>query len=949
MKETREQLPAVVDLSGDWEFTYTPDPDGNTAPTLPEPGEFTARMPVPAYWDDHIEPLKAQPFWSQARFNEEYRPIDFSKPPVLKEDLDSSVNSSLPFLVGVGWYRKVFHAPAEWQERRVTLHVGGVVLEAWAWLNRHPVGYHLGHSTPFEFRLDEHIQPGADNELILAVANTRRDRMGCVLRGFKGFSAGVYRPVHLRVTGACRIADCYVRPTERSQTLLWNVVLDPDPRGRNLQLTWKLRDPETDAVLGQGTQSANCEHLEWATDTFGMTEWSDRDPKLYRIELALSDGDSVMDIRRRTFGLRRLECDGTGLRLNGRPVLLRGATEHGYFAQTCTPPADVEAYRDMIRKQRRLGFNWLRFHTWAPSEEYMQATDELGMMVQVEPPLGFEEPEWRDILRTCRRHPSVVIYCCGNEELLTEEKIAYLRRMRDICKAEVPEVLFSPQEALRGIEYGWHDSDLGQDVIEAPFRHNPRRLALLKEFSDVFGQYCWGMVSYKTLEGDWREIERRQTVYERPCLSHEVGIMGTYIDLDLEQCYAGTRIGTSLYASVRRALAAAGLEDRSAVYYRNSCAWMRLMVKRAIENVRKSRHVAGYDFLGATDSHNHRSGYHCGIMNEFYELKPAFSSDDVLQYNGESVLLLDCTNRRNLVSGKDFGLEVFASLYGAGPLKEGRLSWRLQDDGGNIVLDGGHAVRNVPNGAVTTLGRIAFRVPQLNRPAKVMLALRLSGGEYEIGNEWPYWIFPEASPPDMEAAAGEGLRIISALDEDSLSFLRDGGRVVLLGDAPFPTLPLEFQVALAGRVVGNLATVITDHPVMDAFPHEGYCSWPFYPLFSGAKSVLFEDSAVPFAPIIEVVSTYKYVRKQSCLFELGVGDGRLLVCTLNFDLSDPAAAFLLARILAYASGKDFQPCASVAPEQVAQLIRQWTKASRGKAPATDQAFDPNAQLGGSTS
>ena len=64
-----------------------------------------------------------------------------------------------------------------------------------------------------------------------------------------------------------------------------------------------------------------------------------------------------------------------------------GLTDHGYFPLTCTPPMDTAYYRKAVQKYQEIGFNWIRFHTTAPHEAYLDACDELGMMVQVEAPM----------------------------------------------------------------------------------------------------------------------------------------------------------------------------------------------------------------------------------------------------------------------------------------------------------------------------------------------------------------------------------------------------------------------------------------------------------------------------------------------------------------------------------------------------------------------------------
>jgi len=976
-----KSIKQFIFLDGDWDFTYRPefpgkkppaiedsqmldDPSpfpaymsGDKPPTLPKSEDFEAKMPVPGYWDDHLENLKDTAFWSKAIFNPKYRKGEFPLG-------DNPPDATLAWLLGVGWYRKILDVPADWKSRLVTLYVGGVVLEAWVWLNGRFLGYHLGHSTPFEMPLDKFLIPGKKNELIIAVANTRRDRTGCIIRGYKGFSAGIYRGVHLKVSGSARIKDCYIRPSDNLRKLHWQVELEGKLGKAEAVLQWKIKDPRTGALLGDGKEPGTQRRLRWQTGTFGMRRWSDNDPNLYEVELGLLKKNVVQDSLRQSFGLRRLKRDRRRLRLNGRPVWLRGNCEHAYFPLTCTPPPDVETYRENIRKLKEIGFNWLRFHTWVPSEEYMQAADELGMMIQVEPPVGFGEQEWLDILFTCRRHPSVVIYCCGNEEWLSDRKIKHLRKLAALQKKHVPDGLFAPMEGMRGVEYFWKEQELDPGRVDEPYPHNPRRLELLKEFTDVWDTYNWGHLSYNTASGDWRVVDERLERYERPCLSHENGIIGTYMDLGLEYRYKHTRIGTDLYESARKNLRRAGLLEKAPLYYKNSCAWMRILSKHNMEMARKCRLLSGYDRLGAIDNNWHRSIYTCGLMNEFYELKPGISAADVLKSNGESILLLDHTNYRNLTSGDRIELELLSSLYGAGPLEKGMLFWYLADEKRNILHRKRKVVENVKNGAVEKLETIRFKAPGLIEPSKITLFVRLSGGEYEITNDWDFWVFPPRRAIRVTAAADEGvmkrlrsryknllslkkgasrnLRIVSALDGETLRFLNEGGKVLLLGSAPFETLATSFQPACAGRTHGNLATVIYDHPLMNDFPHEHFCDWQFYSMLEGSSAVVFNDLNVEFDPIVEIVSSFKLIKKQAAVFELRVGRGALLVCSLNLQMNDPAAVFLLDSMLGYVSSERFCPRIRISARQIENL-------RGGRAPATDvlstdMGFDEQAHL-----
>ena len=155
---------------------------------------------------------------------------------------------------------------------------------------------------------------------------------------------------------------------------------------------------------------------------------------------------------------------------------------------------------------------------------------------------------------------------------------------------------------------------------------------------------------------------------------------------------------------------------------------------------------------------------------------------------------------------------------------------------------------------------------------------------------------------------GENLIVSEGMSLEMLEdALQQGKDVLLLGAEPFNNMPTSFQISLAGRSSGNLATVIGDHPALADLPHDGYCGWQFSRLLEGGRAVCFEDQRVPFDPIIEVVSTHKNVIPQAALFEFSAQSGRVLVCSFRFEDSDPAALWLKNQLIRYAQSEEFAP------------------------------------------
>ena len=963
----------TIELSGIWDFGYQPEIDTRGVPALLAASQFTATMPVPAWWDDQIDRLRTTAVWPLTRFNPLHRPIAYptcGNPP----------DATLPNLFGCGWYRTSFDLPAGATAGCVTLHVGGASVDLWCWLNGEYIGYHRGHATAFDLPLDRAARDGT-NELILAASNLRTaDSFGCDQRGQHAYSGGLHRPVSVHVTGPVRIASLYVRADDADPDgLVWRLeVTGPDGQApaAGFEADWMLstRDGKR---LGSGVARLKGSLSEWKTGRFGMRPWSDRDPVLYeaRVRVRVAGRDS--DACAQPFGLRRMRQDGTRLLLNGTPVYLRGHCEHHYYPLTCTAPTDVETYRNNIRVLKGLGFNWLRFHTWIPSEEYMQAADELGMLIQVEPAppcASRTEQEWLDIFRACRRHPSVVIYCGGNEEALDPPLIELLAQRAALLRQHVPDGLFNPMEALRGVEYFWAYAPM-EEMIRSmpdpegmalePYPHHVGRLNRLKEFSDCFGQYSWAQLSYGSVHADIRMVEERLRDYERPCLTHELGILANFLDLDLEHRYTGTRIGPDLYTACRAHLSEKGLLDKARRYYRGSCLMMRTIRKHNVEAARKVTRLTGYDMLGATDQHWHRTGYPCGVLNEFFELKPGESESDVRRYNGESVLLecRDIPQAWNFYSGDTFRTGIRVSLFGPEPLAQGTLEWTLADESGCVRLRGDRKCAGIPNGAITPLGIVEVQLPTVESPATLVLTVRLTGGSYALDNAWRLYVFPRGQWSGVAAVAQDALadawrpalpalrswqdraaakdlpRVVTVLDGETLAFLHGGGDVLLLGHAPFASQEINFQGATTGRPTGHRGLLVNDHPALAGFPHSGGMEWQFFSMMEKGASVLFEDGRLPFDPIIEVIPCYKNILRQAAVFEMRVDQGRLLVCSLTMKPEDPAAAWLLGRFLDYMAGAAFQPRKAVTAEALAAYMGADTglQALAG----TDQALDPS--------
>ena len=224
---------------------------------------------------------------------------------------------------------------------------------------------------------------------------------------------------------------------------------------------------------------------------------------------------------------------------------------------------------------------------------------------------------------------------------------------------------------------------------------------------------------------------------------------------------------------------------------------------------------------------------------------------------------------------------------------------------------------HVPCGELRELGEFAVEVPNENHVRKYFLRAKFSSKAVVAENEWEIYAFPKVAQTPVSG----DVMVVDDIGEDELvAALANGRRVLLLGAGPFKSLPTTYRIGMAGRTSGNFATVIkVGHPAFAGLPHDGFCGWQFRRLMEGGRAVQLE-SGVPFDPIVDVASSVKLPIRQAAMFEYRVGEGRLLVCSFNFQDGDPAAAWLRSRLVDYVSGGAFDPVQTLTPGQLRAVV-----------------------------
>ncbi|MBQ9788130.1 MAG: hypothetical protein IJW31_00825 [Lentisphaeria bacterium] len=888
-------------LNDVWDFYYNPQKFEVGKSDLPALKEYSGKMVIPGYWDDHYELFDEEDFFGlTARFNPDYRKPHFPMGKSLTPHAASS------FMVGSGYYRKEIELDLA-SDERAFLQIGPAMWGCAVYCNGKYAGNTTGYSVGSTYEITKLLKKGV-NELIIIVCNRHDDggayhrldkshdgiptgcrpgqHRGLAAQGYQSERGGIGGGVKIHVTQKSAFRDWFVSFENRK--LHWHFELAGGERKR---LEYQVRDGGN--ILDSGEVICDQRDVfDFECDVKLPELWSDENPKLYDFEATLYDAkNNLLDREVIKYGARTFTARNPQLLLNDVPTFLRGVTEHCYFPETTNPHFDKDKYLKDLGVLKKAGFNFIRCHTWCPPEPFYDACDELGFLVQTEFPSVYSFEEAEAIIRMIRRHSCAVILCEGNEKIIGEEAIIRLQKVVNMMKTLAPGMLFNPQEAIRGIEYQLQD---GANIEMYPYPHDAEKLAKVSEFSDVYGGLCCSYFSYEHDDFPGTEkMEELLSAYKgKPCLSHEIGILGGYLDFDLEKRYEDTYIGTDLFVAARKNMQRHGVYQNWKKYYEYNTLFISALRKQLIENLRSCPSITGYDYLGGIDTHWHTIGYPCGLFNEFYEEKYGETTADILRYNNDSVLLCSMGKFRNYRANEAFSASLSLSHYGKESLKNCQVKWQLAIDG-KVEAEKTIEIAEIANGQISKLTQIEFTVPNLTAGKKAILSAEVVTEKITVKNCWNLWFFPQ-----VEAVANSA-KMVDRLSADELAFMEQGGGVLLLNNFPGETLAETFRPHTSGRSLGHSGGFVNQHPVWEKFPHENFADWQFYELMTNSKSLVTDENMPEFKPLFELIPSFKMIRHKSLLAEYKVGKGRLIICGFNLNKNNAASEYLLYSILQY--------------------------------------------------
>lgn len=175
--------------------------------------------------------------------------------------------------------------------------------------------------------------------------------------------------------------------------------------------------------------------------------WSPDSPFLYTLETTVLDmSGKEIDKQVNRFGIRKFEFKDNQLYINGKKTYLRGVNRHQEYPFIGYALSDNAQYRDAY-KIKAAGFDYVRLSHYPQSPAFMNACDELGLVV-ADAILGWQyyadNDDFRNqcyrsakqLIRRDRNHPCVMAWEVSLNE--TKMPIPFMQVLDSIVHKEYP-------------------------------------------------------------------------------------------------------------------------------------------------------------------------------------------------------------------------------------------------------------------------------------------------------------------------------------------------------------------------------------------------------------------------------------------------------------------------------------------------------------------------------
>ncbi|WED22311.1 beta-galactosidase [Vibrio sp. JC009] len=291
-----------------------------------------------------------------------------------------------------GCYRTSFELEEMWAKRTTRIIFEGVNSAFHLWCNGEWVGYSQDSRLPAEFDLSSYLKAGKNQLMVMVM----RWSDGSYLEDQDmWWLSGIFRDVSLLSKPEVALEDISIQTeldgTYRDATLKLRTRLNSKTTSHKINV--KLFDANNQPIGESAGYNSQCgqrvidEKGSWEDIAFheiAVTEpqkWSAESPYLYRCVVSLLDeNNELVDCEAYRIGFRSVEIEDGLLKVNGKPVLIRGVNRHEHHETDGHAVSEQSMLEDILLLKQN-NFNAVRTAHYPNHPRFYELCDEYGLYV----------------------------------------------------------------------------------------------------------------------------------------------------------------------------------------------------------------------------------------------------------------------------------------------------------------------------------------------------------------------------------------------------------------------------------------------------------------------------------------------------------------------------------------------------------------------------------------
>jgi hypothetical protein len=359
-------------------------------------------------------------------------------------------------MADTGVLHRFFTVPKDMQNGRIFLRFNAIAQKSRIYLNGVAIADWDEMFLPLTVDITDSIIDG-QNELTVVctifdevkIPNGQIKTLGLIGSWYGYFARGIWQDVFLEFQPNIYFEDAFVTTSVKEMSINTSLKIN-NTTDKNKKLDIKLTISDENGIakiiekkafeIPSNGEIQTSLSDSWVKPIF----WDIVNPHLYKMKLELIENGEIIASKILTFGFREITMEGHVFKLNGTRINMRGDSWH---FQGCIQQSKQYAL-NWYKMCKGNGVNYIRLHAEPHPEYYLEAADEVGMMIVDETAIygssGKMDAGNSVYLNQCkkhierlvkrdRNHPCVITWSLQNEMRWVTN--------RDTYKLHIPEMM----------------------------------------------------------------------------------------------------------------------------------------------------------------------------------------------------------------------------------------------------------------------------------------------------------------------------------------------------------------------------------------------------------------------------------------------------------------------------------------------------------------------------